>query len=323
MIKEIGVHRGITTAALMLAVISLAGCPVQDPVTPAGQVKFAADYAFLEDACGLPALEELYGFNFDQVYGMALGLTHEALRAGDVVAAKGFTTDAKIKEFSLVSLEDDLGFFPAYYSAPVISKTVLEQYPEIEEIMAEIAALLNNETMIQLNYMVDIEMLPPDVAAHSWLVQNGLISGDPPGQPDEDPVIVGLKESTEQIVLGYIAVTALQYASIPVMESVSLVGRKDYRSEMLKGKVHMYWEDTGIAWSDIYGEDEIVKDPDQVYAQIAEIDAEAGLIWLDYAPFSNNCAILMRREDSETLGITTLSELAAWSRQLQADTEKQ
>lgn len=317
MIKKMSFTTGVITAVVLLATLITAGCPVEEPGIPAGQVKFAADYAFLEDKAGLPALEEMYGFQFDEVYGMALGLTHEALWAGDVDAAKGFATDAKIKELSLVSLEDDRGFFPVFYSAPVIREEILEQYPEIDEIMSEIAVHLDNETMINLNYLVDIKRLDPDDVARDWLLETGLVSGTPSEPVNEDPVIIGLKESTEQKILGCIAVTALEYASIPVVKYFPLVGDPDYRSKILKGTIHLYWEHTGNAWSDIYGDEEIFMDPEKVYGHIAAIDAGAGLVWLDFAPFNNTCAIMMRLKDAEALDITTISQLAAWIKMMQ------
>lgn len=318
MIKNKSYTAGVISVVLLLTALFQTGCPAEKPGIPAGQVKFATDYAFLKDASGLTALEETYGFQFDEAYGMALGLTHEALRAGDVDAAKGFATDAKTKELSLVTLKDDRGFFPVYYSAPVIREEILEQYPEIFKIMSEIAVHLDNETILNLNYLVDIENMDPYDVARNWLLETGLISGTSSEPVNEDPVVIGLKDSTEQNILGYITVMALEYASIPVAEYYSLVGGQDYRSKLLKGSIHLYWEHTGNVWTEICHDDELPADPEQIYRHIAATDAEAGLVWLDFAPYSNTCAIMMRAEDADALGIATISQLATWINLVQA-----
>src|SRR5690554_1321593 len=59
-------------------------------------VELAADAEFIDHPEGLAAFEDMYGFRFDNSHAMVVGLTHEALRIGDVDVAMGFTTDGKI-----------------------------------------------------------------------------------------------------------------------------------------------------------------------------------------------------------------------------------
>ncbi len=139
-------------------------------------VEFATDHEFMVREDGYPALQELYGFEFDRVHDMAIGLTHVALRDRDVDAAMGFATDGKIAELELVNLEDDRGFFPVYNPAGVVREEILEEYPEIADILGEIASRLDTETMIHLNYLVDVEGYEHDEAAEEWLLEQGLIS---------------------------------------------------------------------------------------------------------------------------------------------------
>jgi len=150
---------------------------VEEQQAAGEEVEFAAVHEFMVREDGLPALEETYGFAFDEVHDMAIGLTHEALRNGEVDAAMSFATDGKIEELDLVNLEDDKKFFPVYNAAPVFRAEVLEQFPEIEDIMADIAPRLDDETMIYLNYRVDVEGYEPDEVAEEWLLEEGLISG--------------------------------------------------------------------------------------------------------------------------------------------------
>lgn len=310
----------LTATAAWLSLVFLPGCsPPAPPDEPARLVTIAADHDFIEQPTGLHALEELYGFQFDRAYAMAVGLTHEALRAGDVDIAKGYATDGKIKELDLVSLEDDLAFFPALNPALVIHEDILDLYPEIRPLLEEVAPRLEPRVMIQLNYQAHIEDLEPREVVYDWLLAEGLIPEEPPPPGEGEPVVVGSKDYMEQRVLGQIPLLLLESAGIPVQDSTDFGPTDLIRTALLTGNIHMYWEYTGTAWNHIFGEEEVLTDPDRVYRLVSERDAEEGLVWLDYAPVNNTCAILMRREHAGELGISTISQLARWVKEVQGD----
>jgi len=140
-----------------------------------GNWSFATDHEYSIRDDGYPGLTELYGFHFDSVQIMDLGITYAALRDGNVALAMGFATDGRIDAFGLVNLVDDQYFHPVYNAAPVVRAEVLEQYPEIEDILAPVAELLDDETMSGLNSKVDIEGYEPDEVAEMWLQEHGFI----------------------------------------------------------------------------------------------------------------------------------------------------
>ncbi len=306
----------IAAVAILLAVL-LSGCRPSGPEEAPG-VKFAADPEFVEEG-GLSALGEAYDFQFGKVYPLAIGLTHEALGAGDVDAAKGNATDGKIKELDLIALKDDKAFFPALNPAPVIREEVLAEYPEIADIMAGIMARLDNQAMIDLNYEVDIELQEPGEAAFQWLLEKGIIPKNPSPLQEGSPVVVGSKDYTEQMVLGQITLLALQSAGIPVLDGTGLGLTEANRNALMAGTIHMYWEYIGTAWNVIFQEEEVLTDSVEAHSLVKERDAENGLVWLDYAPVNNTCAILMRREHAGELGISTISQLARWVKEVQGD----
>lgn len=314
--REVFTYITIAAVALMLTGL-LSGCRPTDNEELPTLVKLAADPEFIEDAEGLLAFQEAYDFEFGAVYPMAIGLTHEALRAGDVDAAKGNATDGKIKELDLIGLKDDKSFFPAFNPAPVIREELLEQHPLIEDVMANIIPRLDTEAMIKLNYKVDIENKEPHEAAYNWLWENELITESPPPPGEGDPVIVSSKDYTEQQILGYITIYALESAGIPVHDSTSLGLTEANRNALVAGTTHMYWEYIGTAWNLIHQEEEVITVSSQAHSLVAERDAEFGLIWLDYAPVNNTYTIMMRREHAEELGITTISQFARWVREVQ------
>jgi len=143
------------------------------------ELSIATNAEFSNRADGLPGVEEAYGFEFaaDNVHNMETGLTYNALRNEEVDVAVGFATDGRIDAFGLMNLEDDQSFFPSYNASAVMTTDILEQYPEIEEILAPLSDALNSEEIRNLNYQVDIENRSVDEVAREFLTENNLIEG--------------------------------------------------------------------------------------------------------------------------------------------------
>ena len=106
---------------------------------------------------------------------MDSGLLYNALKDGQVDVSVGFATDGRIKGFNLVILEDDKQFFPAYNGAPVVRQEVIDQYPDIADLLNNLADRLENETMMTLNYAVDVEHEDITEVSRNWLKEQGLI----------------------------------------------------------------------------------------------------------------------------------------------------
>lgn len=127
-----------------------------------------------------------------------------------------------------------------------------------------------------------------------------------------DQVVVGSKEFTEQLILGQITILALEENGISTVDETGLSGTAIAREAQEAGDIDLYWEYTGTALITHLGYDEVITDPDECYRVVKEDDlALNGLVWLDYTPFDNTYAVMMRRADAEALGITTVSGLAA------------
>jgi osmoprotectant transport system substrate-binding protein len=138
---------------------------------------FAVDHEFTARADGLPGLESTYQFKLpeDNVIVMDNAIVYKALKENQADIGMGFSTDGRIQAFDLVNLEDDLSFFPAYNPAPNLRTEFAEENPEIVALLAKVAAMLDNDTIMQLNYLVDIEQKTPAAVAQEWLKTAGLI----------------------------------------------------------------------------------------------------------------------------------------------------
>ena len=161
---------GITTLSDLANAIN-EGVEAPEP----GTWNFATDHEYTIRDDGYPGLQQLYGFEFEDVITMDLGITYGALRDGDVATAMGFATDGRIAAFELVNLEDDLNFHPVYNCSPVVRQETLDEFPEIADILNPIAAALTAEAMSAMNMEVDIEERLPVEVAEEWLREQGFI----------------------------------------------------------------------------------------------------------------------------------------------------
>lgn len=306
---------GRVTALLMSLLLlagTVSGCRGQKEQGPGAITKwtFATDHEFSVRPDGLPELLKVYGFEFDEVQIMDLGVTYGALRDGKVAAAMGFATDGRIAAFNLVNLEDDKKFFPVYNPAPVLRKEVMDRHPELREILGKISSSLDTETMINLNARVDVEQKDPKEVARQWLLEKGLIREQTP-TPTKGKIIVGSKEFSEQLILGAMTIQSLADAGFEVFDKTGLAGSEVVRKALVNGDIDLYWEYTGTAWLVHLGHEEPLTDSQECFTKVKEEDlAKHNLVWLDYAPFDNTYTIMMRKPDAEALGIKTISDLA-------------
>ena len=129
---------------------------------------------------------------------------------------------------------------------------------------------------------------------------------------NSDVIIVGSKDFTEQLILGQITLKALSAHGIEVADMTDISGTENVRFALENGDIDIYWEYTGTAWMMLMGQDLISGEtPAQLFERVRAYDAENGIIWLDFAPFNNTYALAVTQETSQTLGLVTLSDLAA------------
>jgi glycine betaine/choline ABC-type transport system substrate-binding protein len=130
---------------------------------------------FLDRPDGLPGLEAKYNINFKEDRTMDLGIMYDAVAQGDVDIVAGISTDGRIPALDLVVIEDDQGFFPPYIAVPVVRQALLDQAPEVGDILNKLAGKIDETTMAQLNGQVDQEGQEPAEVARTFLTEQGLL----------------------------------------------------------------------------------------------------------------------------------------------------
>lgn len=106
---------------------------------------------------------------------MEIGLVYEAVANDEVDIVLAYSTDARLKEFNLATLEDDKQFFPPYDTSAVAKKEMLEQFPGVEEAISQLIGKIDEETMTDLNHQVDIQRKSEADVARAFLQEIGLL----------------------------------------------------------------------------------------------------------------------------------------------------
>ena len=129
---------------------------------------------------------------------------------------------------------------------------------------------------------------------------------------DGAEVVVGTKNFTEALILGKIAVIALQAAGFDVTDRSGIPGAAPARAAMLDGEVEVQWEYTGTGWLNYLGMPTGIPDRQEQYEAVRDADLANGLTWLPPAPANNTYAFAVRSEAVPELGgIDSLSDIAA------------
>ncbi|ARP92458.1 glycine/betaine ABC transporter substrate-binding protein [Bordetella genomosp. 9] len=120
---------------------------------------FAMDAEFANRADGLRPLQALYGMKFDrsELKQMDPGLVYTALHNNQVTVGLIYTTDGRVRGFNIVALEDDRHYFPNYNATPVVRREVLDRHPDLARHLNALAAVLDNDVMLDMNKQVDID----------------------------------------------------------------------------------------------------------------------------------------------------------------------
>lgn len=132
---------------------------------------------FLIRPDGLPALEERYEIEFGDTIGLDQGLMYSAIEQGDVDIISATSTDGRVAALGLVILEDDRGFFPNYFAAPIVRQSVLQESPDVANALNRLAGQISDKDMANLNFQVDDGGEEPEDVARNFLQDRGLIDG--------------------------------------------------------------------------------------------------------------------------------------------------
>ena len=123
-------------------------------------------------------------------------------------------------------------------------------------------------------------------------------------------IVVGGKDFTEQQILAEMTAQLLESKGYDVDKRTGM-GSTVLRQAQESGQVDLYWDYTGtslIVYNKV--EDGAEMSPEEAYRTVKELDAEKGLNWLAPSDANNTYAVAIRRDNPETEGLETISDLA-------------
>ncbi|MCP8618140.1 glycine betaine ABC transporter substrate-binding protein [Salirhabdus salicampi] len=149
---------------------------ISDLVPHADQLRFGTDGSWLERPNdGYRAFKEHYGFEFKDARGLQIELMYEGVENNELDVITAYSVDPQILELGLKVLEDDKNFFPPYTASLVARNDVLEEVPEVAEAIDSLTGQIDEQTMTQLIYEVDINKRDEQEVAVEFLKEIGLL----------------------------------------------------------------------------------------------------------------------------------------------------
>ena len=149
-------------------------------------------------------------------------------------------------------------------------------------------------------------------SASTFTPEAGPAAIEPIAGVDGAEITVGSKNFTEQLILGKIAVIALQVGGFTVSDRTNIPGAAPSRAGQLGGEIDMQWEYTGTGWLNYLAMPEGIPDQQEQYEAVRDADAANGITWLPPAEANNTYAFAVRSEAVPELGgVASLSDVAA------------
>jgi len=137
-------------------------------------LRYGVSHEFLQRGDGMPGLRAVYHLNEASTVGVEHDLAYQALADGTIDVSDGYSTDAKIVAFGLLTLRDDRHFFPPYQAAPLARADLFTRVPLAEPALRLLAGRIDDATMRRLNYAVEGERRSPAEVASAFLGELGL-----------------------------------------------------------------------------------------------------------------------------------------------------
>jgi osmoprotectant transport system permease protein len=230
----------------------------------------------------------------------------------DVIS--GYSTDGRLKAFDLITLKDDRHIFPPYYAAPVVRNDVLKKYPELEPVLNLLSGTVNDSVMTALNFKVDQLKQSPEKVAMDFMLDKKLYK--PARNGTKGIIRIGSKIFGEQYILVQMyKILILGNTDLGVSTKTGLGGTKICFDALTNNQIDFYPEYTGTGFlvllkPDIKMINQLNGNRDKVYHYVSQaFDQKFNLKWLKPIGFNNSYALMMRKEQAQSLHIESITDL--------------
>ncbi len=133
------------------------------------QLIFGFTNEFMDRGDGWPSLRRAYGLPQKDVRGLDHDLAYRALENGSLDVIDLYSTDAEIKYYNLLILQDDLHHFPEYEAYFLVRKELLKAAPEFIQALKKLTGRIDALKMSALNAQAKLEKIPAAQVAAQFL----------------------------------------------------------------------------------------------------------------------------------------------------------
>lgn len=275
---------------------------------------FTPEFMGRED--GYIGLKKVYHLNIRNVV-ISDAVMYKAAYEKKLDVISGYSTDGRLKAFDLIVLKDDKKIFPPYYVAPVVQENVLQKYPQLENVLNQLAGRIGDTVMTELNYRVDYLKQNPEKVAKDFLMEQGLYKE--PKNGNAGVIRIGSKIFGEQYILAAMYSMLIKgNTNLDVETKTGLGGTKICFDALTNNQIDMYPEYTGTALLVILPTpDSVIKslgaNEQKIYDYVQQrFHKKYNLKWLQPVGFNNSYCLMMRRKQSKRLGVNSISDLVRY-----------
>ena len=124
---------------------------------------------------GYLGIQELYHLELPNLVTMETEPRYTSVEQGEINLIDAYSTDSELRRYNLKVLADDKELFPPYQGAPLLRKETLDQYPELEKILNQLAGKITDDQIREMNYQVTVEGKSATEVTQNYLEEEGLI----------------------------------------------------------------------------------------------------------------------------------------------------
>jgi len=275
---------------------------------------FTPEFMGRED--GYLGLKKVYHLGIETVV-ISDAVMYKAAFEHKLDVISGYSTDGRLKAYDLVTLKDDRHIFPPYYASPIIRQEVLSNHPELERVLNLLSGSINDSIMTSLNYKVDQLKQSPEKVARDFMISHGLFKEARNGR--KGVIRIGSKIFGEQYILVQMyKILILGNTDLGVETKTGLGGTKICFDALTNKQIDFYPEYTGTGFLVLLKPDaatigRLNGNTAAVYQYVnAEFNRQFNIKWLKPIGFNNSYALMMRKEQAQSLRIESITDLTKY-----------
>ncbi|MCF6159194.1 MAG: ABC transporter permease subunit [wastewater metagenome] len=168
---------------------------------------------FMNRKDGWPGLRDHYKLPQKNVRGLDHDLAYRGIESGTIDATDVYSTDADIEYYNLVTLDDDLGYFPDYHAVLLYRADLTDRWPDALQTIQRLEGRISEQEMVQMNARAKIQKIPENQIAADFLAEE---FGVRPQIYIETTFGRILKRTREHLFLVAISLAGAIIVSIPI-----------------------------------------------------------------------------------------------------------